>query len=95
MSAVLKSVVWINVITPKAGKLDDVVAFQANAQRQFAGIVDGFIGTRLHRSLDGKNLVITTIFESVEHHQRWTKSEAFLEHVGGLKPLVESAEGGQ
>ena len=94
MGAVKKSVVFINVITPKAGKIDEVVAYQANAQKQFAAKVDGLIGTRLHRALDGKNLVVTTLFESVEHHQHWTSNEIFLKHVSGLKPLIERADAG-
>jgi len=94
MVAVTNAVVWINVITPKAGKLDEVLAYQANAQKQFGGVVDGLIGTRLHRALDGSNLVITTIFESAEHHRRWINNEAFLKHAGGLLPLIERAERG-
>lgn len=94
MGAIKTSVVLINVITPKAGKIDEVVAYQANAQRQYAGAVDGLIGTRLHRALDGKNVVVTTIFESVEHHRRWIEDKTFLGHVNGLKPLIERAEPG-
>jgi heme-degrading monooxygenase HmoA len=90
----MKSIVWINVITPKEGKLDEVIAYQTSALKVFAGNADGVIGTRLHRSLEGKNLVIMTIFKSVEHHERWTKDERFLKHVDGLKPLVERFDAG-
>lgn len=94
MSEPDEPVVIISILTPRAGKIDEVIAFQAAAQKRFIGKVPGARSSRLHRSVDQRNVVMMTAFDSIAQHQEWTRSAAFTSHVEGLKKPVEKVDAG-
>jgi hypothetical protein len=89
-------VVLVNVFTPRPGKLDELLAFQAEELRTFArsGRFPGWMGSRWLRSLDGIKAVNVTMYESMEAHNRVKESFDFSEHRRRVERLVESVEGG-
>ncbi len=58
------AVVLVNVFTPKAGQLDAFVAAQTAEYERLKGQVDGALGNRLVRALDGSKAVNVAYFES-------------------------------
>lgn len=86
--------VFINILTPKPGKLDELIAVQTAAQRRFFGMVPGLLGHRLHRALDGKTAVVIAVFETIEHHKRWLETDLFAEHLRRVGPLIERSDRG-
>lgn len=96
MHSDLKPVVLINVFTPKPGKFDDLIEFQARELRDLAraGNLPGWLGSRWHRSIDGTKAVNVTVYESMEAHNRIKETVDFSEHVRRIGELVESVEGG-
>ena len=87
-----KPVVLINVFTLKEGKLDEFIELQTAALHNFKGKVPGWLGSRLHRELDGSSAVMMSIFESREDINRWYETKLFSEHRAKVIPLVERAE---
>jgi heme-degrading monooxygenase HmoA len=87
-------VTFINIFTPKPGKLDEFLEIQVAQQRRFAGNIPGWRGSRLHRSLDGTTAAAITIFDSVADHQRWLQTEDFKAHFQRIEPLIERADRG-
>ena len=59
-------VVLINVFTPKSGRTDDFIRAQTAEYVRLAGQVEGALGNRLLRALDGKRVVNVAYFASVE-----------------------------
>ncbi len=71
-------IVWINVFTAKPGKLDELVATQAEELLNFTGKgVPGWISSRWHRSVDSNKTIMITTFESIEFHKSWLKKMTF------------------
>ena len=90
-----KPVVWINVFTAKPGKLDELVAIQAEELLNFKSKgVPGWISSRWHRSVDNNKAIMMTTFESIEFHKSWLEKTDFSEHFNKIKHLIEGAEGG-
>lgn len=91
------SVVWINIFTAKPGKLEELVAIQAeelhNFKREPQG-VPGWISSRWHRSIDSNKAIMISTFESVECHKNWVVKSDFTIHINKIKHLIEEAEGG-
>ncbi len=88
------AVVLVNVFTPKPGQMDAFVAAQTGEYKRLLGKITGWIGNRLHRSLDGKLAVNYAIFESLDTYKAWRDSELFQEHIGIIAPFVERSEPG-
>jgi heme-degrading monooxygenase HmoA len=90
-----KPVVWINVFIVKPGKLDEFVAIQSEELRTFThnGKVSGWLGSRLHRSVDGNKATMVSVFKSIEAHKSWIQKADFSEHVSKIGHLIEDAEG--
>ncbi|KAB2328756.1 hypothetical protein F7731_24330 [Cytobacillus depressus] len=93
-----KSIVWINVFTAKPGKLDELVATQAeelhNFKREGIQGVPGWISSRWHRSVDNNKAIMVTTFESIDFHKSWLEKSDFMEHFNKIKHLIEGVEGG-
>jgi quinol monooxygenase YgiN len=87
-------VVFINVFTVKAGRMDEFVALQKTNLERSRGNVPGWRGSRLHRSLDGDKAIMVSAFDSVGDHKRVHLTQQFSEHVGNLSPLIEKADFG-
>ncbi|UOK58998.1 antibiotic biosynthesis monooxygenase [Bacillus sp. OVS6] len=74
-----KSIVWINVFTAKPGKLDELVAIQAEELLNFKSKgVPGWISSRWHRSVDNNKAIMVTTFENIEFHKSWLEKMTFL-----------------
>lgn len=90
-----KSIMWINVFTAKPGKLDELVAIQAEELLNFKSKgVPGWISSRWHRSVDHNKAIMVTTFENIEFHKSWLEKNDFSEHLNKIKHLIEGAEGG-
>ena len=85
-------VVLINTITPKQGKLEAVIAKQTSAMQRFAGKPKGWLGSRLHKSMTGETVVMTTIFDSIESHQQWMHNEEFKVHRDELVAMTDNIQ---
>lgn len=87
-------VVLINVFTVKPGRLDEFIAVQTAALERFRGQVPGWLGSRLHRALEGDMAVMMSTFDSVDSHRRWHETPDFAAHLSRVRDLVERAEPG-
>ncbi|MGH9629419.1 MAG: putative quinol monooxygenase [Bryobacteraceae bacterium] len=92
----VQQVVLINVFTPKPGKLDELIAFQAEELRRFMRECGfpGWLGSRGHRSIDGSKAVNVTVYDSIEAHDVLKERVDFSQHRRKIEDLVESVEGG-
>lgn len=90
----MKPVIVINVVTPKKGKMDELIELQKKGQRKFAHIPDGWIGGRLHVSQDRKRMVVMIVFETVAQHQAWMQNPEFQKFREDVLAIVEKIEPG-
>jgi heme-degrading monooxygenase HmoA len=91
------TIVWINVFTAKTGKLDELVAIQAEELLNFkkgSQGVPGWISSRWHRSVDNDKAIMVTTFKSIDFHKNWLEKSEFKEHLNKIKHLIEDTEGG-
>ncbi len=86
------AVVLVNVFTPKPGRTDDFIAAQTDEYRRLAGRVEGALGNRLHRSLDGVRVVNLAYFQSVPLYDAWRSSALFADHLDRIRDLVDRVE---
>ena len=56
--------------------------------------VDGWLGNRLGRSVNGGKLVNVAVFENMEKYNAWRASDEFVEHVEIIRPFVQEAAPG-
>ncbi|MFC7391624.1 putative quinol monooxygenase [Scopulibacillus cellulosilyticus] len=92
-----KSIVWINVFTAKPGKLDELVAIQAEELYRFkrgSQSVPGWISSRWYRSTDNNKAIMVTTYESIDFHKSWLEKSDFTEHFNKIKHLIEGVDGG-
>jgi len=89
-----RTVAVINVFTPRSGKLDEFVRVQQAALPGFRGRIPGLRGSRLYRSLDGRNAVLISVFERAEDFQRFRQSDLFTAQRDRIAPLLERADPG-
>lgn len=83
------AVVLVNVFTPKAGRTDDFIAAQTAEYVRLKGQVEGALGNRLLKALDGKRVVNIAYFASVELYDAWANSALFTDHLDRIRNLVE------
>jgi len=90
-----KPAVWVNVFTAKPGKLNKLVKVQTEELRRFAknNKVKGWLGSRLHYSVDNNKAIMISTFESIEAHKNWTEKTDFSEHLSKVEHLIENVEG--
>jgi heme-degrading monooxygenase HmoA len=86
------AVVLVNVFTPKSGRVDDFIRAQTAEYKRLAGQIEGALGNRLLRSLDGKRVVNIAYFASVELYDAWRESALFAEHLERIRNLVEAVD---
>ncbi|MBO1580601.1 antibiotic biosynthesis monooxygenase [Bacillus sp. XF8] len=90
-----EAIVWINVFTAKPGKLDELVAIQAEELLNFKRKgIPGWISSRWHRSVDNNKAIMMTTFESIEYHKDWLEKNDFSKHLNKIEYLIEGVEGG-
>lgn len=85
-------VMLVNLFTPKPGQEQAFIDAQTAEYRRLD--VDGWIGNRLGRAVDGGKLVNVAVFESLEKYNAWRESEAFAAHVEVIRPYVAEAAPG-
>jgi hypothetical protein len=96
----MQPVVLINVFTPKPGKLDPLIRYQADDLRDLwhAGRFPGWLGSRWHRAIDADRAANVTAYESMDAYNRLKEepelAKRFSEHLRRIGPLVERVEGG-
>lgn len=86
------AVVLVNVFTPMAGETDRFIAVQTAEYRRLKGLVEGALGNRLLRSLDGERVVNIAYFASRAAYDEWRASDLFDDHLGRIRDLVERVE---
>lgn len=86
------AVVLVNVFTPKPGQTDDFIAAQTAEYLRLKGQVEGALGNRLLRALDGARVVNIAYFASVALYDAWIASELFADHLERIRDLVAKVE---
>jgi heme-degrading monooxygenase HmoA len=87
-------VLLINLFTPKDGQENAFIEAQTGEYRRLLGKVEGWIGNRLGRSVDGKHLVNVAVFDSLANYNAWRESDLFTEHLDIIRPFVEKSSPG-
>ncbi len=88
------SVIWLNIVTTKSGKLDEFLRIQVAEQAVSRGSVAGVRGNRIYRSLDESKALMLASFDTPNDHKRWIQSDGFAKHVHKLLPLIERGDRG-
>ena len=91
-STVEGPVMLVNIFTPKPGKEQAFIDAQTGEYRRLE--VDGWVGNRLGRSVDGGKLVNVAVFETIAKYNAWRASDEFAAHVDVIAPYMESAAPG-
>lgn len=86
------AVVLVNVFTPKPGRTDDFIRAQTAEYVRLSGQVEGALGNRLLRALDGRRVVNFAYFASVELYEAWRQSALFADHLDRIRDLVETVD---
>jgi heme-degrading monooxygenase HmoA len=88
-------VLLVNLFTPKTGMVDDFIAAQTGEYVRLKGLVKGWLGNRLGRSVDGSGqLVNVALFDSMENYNAWRESKLFADHLDVIRPFVERSAPG-
>ena len=88
-------VMLVNLFTPKPGMVDDFIAAQTGEYVRLNGQVEGWIGNRLGRAVDGSGqLVNVALFNSMENYNAWRESKLFADHLDIIRPYVEKSAPG-
>ena len=90
--AVEGPVMLVNVFTPKEGLEQAFIDAQTAEYVRLE--VDGWLGNRLGRSVNGGKLVNVAVFENMEKYNAWRASDEFVEHVEIIRPFVQEAAPG-
>lgn len=86
------AVVLVNVFTPRPGRTDDFIRAQTDEYLRLTGLVEGALGNRLLRALDGRRVVNIAYFTSVELYDAWRASALFADHLDRIRDLVEAVD---
>lgn len=86
------AVVLVNVFTPKPGRTDDFIRAQTAEYLRLTGQVEGALGNRLLRALDGERVVNIAYFASVALYDAWRESALFADHLDRIRDLVERVD---
>lgn len=87
-------VVLINTFHVRPGRLDEFIEVQILEVHRLGmrASAAGWMGSRLHRSHDGRTAVMMTLFESVAAHRRWLSAYDFSDHLARAEPLLDAAD---
>jgi heme-degrading monooxygenase HmoA len=92
MSTETKTVVVVNVFTPKPGALDEFLALQIAALPGLRAGATGSRGSRLFRAEDNGKAVMVSVFDTAEDFKRFAESAPFAAHRQKMLPLLERSE---
>ncbi|MFD1794861.1 NADPH-dependent FMN reductase [Paracoccus aurantiacus] len=84
--------IYLNVFTPKPGKLDDLADLQMAETSRLGPISAeyGWLGNEIYRS--DEKLVIVTRFASDEQTGAWQQTAEFAQHLDLLDPALEQVD---
>lgn len=83
------AVVLVNIFTPKTGRTEDFIAAQTAEYVRLKGQVEGALGNRLLKALDGRRVINIAYFASVQLYHAWRESALFADHLDRIRDLVE------
>jgi heme-degrading monooxygenase HmoA len=88
-------VLLVNLFTPKEGQEQAFIDVQTAEYVRLKGKVEGWIGNRLGRAVDGSGqLVNVAMFDGMANYNGWRESALFAEHLEIIRPFVEKAAPG-
>ncbi|MGL5839126.1 MAG: antibiotic biosynthesis monooxygenase family protein [Sphingorhabdus sp.] len=88
-------VMLVNLFTPKDGMEQAFIDAQTGEYVRLKGKVEGWIGNRLGRAVDGSGqLVNVAMFDSMANYNAWRESPLFAEHLDIIRPFVEKSAPG-
>jgi heme-degrading monooxygenase HmoA len=87
-------VMLVNLFTPKDGMANAFVEAQTGEYRRLKGKVDGWVGNRLGRAVDGSRFVNLAVFESLAKYNAWRESTEFAAHLDIIRPYIAEAAPG-
>lgn len=85
-------VVLVNVFMPKPGQTDNFIRAQTDEYLRLRGQVEGALGNRLLRALDGQRVVNIAYFASVPLYDAWRTSPLFANHLERIRHLVDAVD---
>lgn len=86
------AVILVNIFTPKPGQTDAFIYAQTAEYARLAGQVEGALGNRLLRSLDGRRVVNIAYFKNADLYNAWRGSALFADHLERIRDLVETVD---
>jgi heme-degrading monooxygenase HmoA len=89
-----RSVVVINVFTPKPDALDDFLAVQIAALPGLRAGAAGSRGSRLFRAEDDSKAVMVSVFDTAEDFKRFTESAPLAAHRAKMQQFLDRADAG-
>jgi heme-degrading monooxygenase HmoA len=93
--SVAGAVMLVNLFTPKPGQEQAFIDAQTAEYVRLKGKVEGWIGNRLGRAVDGNGqLVNVAMFDSMANYNAWRESALFAEHLEIIRPFVEKSAPG-
>lgn len=92
--AVAGAVLLVNLFTPKPGMSDKFISAQTQEYARLSGKVEGWIGNRLGRSVDGDQIVNVALFDTLDNYNAWRASKLFRDHVEVIRPFVANSAPG-
>jgi heme-degrading monooxygenase HmoA len=88
-------VMLVNLFTPKDDMEQAFIDAQTAEYVRLKGKVEGWIGNRLGRAVDGNGqLVNVAMFDSMTNYNAWRDSALFAEHLEIIRPFVEKSAPG-
>jgi heme-degrading monooxygenase HmoA len=88
-------VMLVNLFTPKDGMEQAFIDAQTAEYVRLKGKVEGWIGNRLGRAVDGNGQhVNVAMFDSMTNYNAWRDSALFAEHLEIIRPFVEKSAPG-
>jgi len=93
-AAVAGAVLLVNLFTPKPGQEGAFIAAQTAEYLRLRGQVEGWLGNRLGRSVDGGQLVNVALFDTLANYNSWRESQLFADHLDIIRPFIERSAPG-
>jgi heme-degrading monooxygenase HmoA len=88
-------VMLVNLFTPKPGMEQAFIDAQMGEYVRLLGKVEGWIGNRLGRAVDGNGqLANVAMFDTMANYNAWRESALFVEHLDIIRPFIEKSAPG-
>ncbi len=90
-----KEILFVNVIHPKKGKLEEFAKLQVKDFTTYGSKLDGSISNEFYVSVNEQgdgHCVNIARFEDLESYYRGTSTITFKNHIERIKPLLEGTQ---